>query len=310
VAALSLQTKPMDFNNCGFIDPQAQLAGALAKQDIRQFVAALDSGALADLQDDRHTSIYEKALSTPGCRDFIEACIDHGSQVNYVSRATRSRGRTPSNHSSSSQINKKLDKAAISYAADSRDPGNLAALLKYRPGNKVQVDRKYGQLTPLNSLAKNLTDENAPDVYSCMQLLLDYGASPNIVDQGEFTPLHHVLRKSKVKAGKKELIQLFLDHPELDIDSYRNGEVRRLLQAQFPELKLPEERHTGPEIDIQTLQRTLRDGDETLFEQQFAEYLQNLKGGADNQLNAHQEEYFGLLQESSHSVNCRLRLWA
>nr|NP_611979.1 painless, isoform A [Drosophila melanogaster]Q9W0Y6.1 RecName: Full=Transient receptor potential cation channel protein painless [Drosophila melanogaster]AAF47293.1 painless, isoform A [Drosophila melanogaster]AAP03646.1 painless [Drosophila melanogaster]AAR99141.1 RE03641p [Drosophila melanogaster] len=268
----------MDFNNCGFIDPQAQLAGALAKQDIRQFVAALDSGALADLQDDRHTSIYEKALSTPGCRDFIEACIDHGSQVNY--------------------INKKLDKAAISYAADSRDPGNLAALLKYRPGNKVQVDRKYGQLTPLNSLAKNLTDENAPDVYSCMQLLLDYGASPNIVDQGEFTPLHHVLRKSKVKAGKKELIQLFLDHPELDIDSYRNGEVRRLLQAQFPELKLPEERHTGPEIDIQTLQRTLRDGDETLFEQQFAEYLQNLKGGADNQLNAHQEEYFGLLQES------------
>ncbi|XP_039481261.1 transient receptor potential cation channel protein painless [Drosophila santomea] len=268
----------MDFNSCGFIDPQAQLAGALAKQDIRQFVAALDSGALADLQDDRHTSIYEKALSTPGCRDFIEACIDHGSQVNH--------------------INQKLDKAAVSYAADSRDPGNLAALLKYRPGKQVQVDRKYGQLTPLNSLAKNLTEENAPEVHSCMQLLLDYGASPNIVDQGEFTPLHHVLRKNKVKAGKQQIIQLFLDQPELDIDSYRNGEVRRLLQAQFPELKLPEERHTGPEVDIQTLQRTLRDGDEALFEQQFAEYLQNLKGGADNQLNAHQEEYFALLQDS------------
>ncbi|EDV57095.1 transient receptor potential cation channel protein painless [Drosophila erecta] len=268
----------MDFNNCGFIDPQAQLAGALDKQDIREFVAALDNGALADLQDNRHTSIYEKALSTAGCREFIEACIDHGSQVNH--------------------INQKLDKAAVSYAADSRDPGNLAALLKYRPGKQVQVDRKYGQLTPLNSLAKNLTEENASEVYACMQLLLDYGASPNIVDQGEFTPLHHVLRKSKVKAGKQQLIQLFLDQPELDIDSYRNGEVRRLLQAQFPELKLPEERQTGPEIAIQTLQRTLRDGDESLFEQQFAEYLQNLKGGADNQLNAHQEEYFGLLQES------------
>ncbi|XP_017070205.2 transient receptor potential cation channel protein painless [Drosophila eugracilis] len=268
----------MDFNNCGFIDPQAQLAAGLAKPDIRQFLAALDSGAQADLQDDRHTSIFEKALSTPGCREFIEACIDHGSQVNY--------------------INHKLNKAAVNYAADSRDPGNLAALLKYRPGKKVQVDRKYGQLTPLNSLAKNLSEENASSVLSCMQLLLDYGASPNIVDQGEFTPLHHVLRKSKVKAEKQDLVQLFLNQPDLDIDSYRNGEVRRLLQAQFPELKLPDERQTGPEVDIQTLQRTLRDGDEGLFEQQFAEYLQSHKGMPDNQLNAHQEEYFSLLQES------------
>ncbi|KAH8361025.1 hypothetical protein KR084_008058, partial [Drosophila pseudotakahashii] len=83
------------------------------------------------------------------------------------------------------------------------------------------------------------TEENASAVLSCMQLLLDYGASPNIVDQGEFTPLHHVLRKSKVRAEKQELVQLFLAQPELDIDSYRNGEVRRLLQAQFPELPLP-----------------------------------------------------------------------
>ncbi|KAH8346313.1 hypothetical protein KR084_001791 [Drosophila pseudotakahashii] len=290
----------MDFNNCGFIDPQAQLAESLAQRDIRQFVAALDSGAQADLQDDRHTSIYEKALSTPGCRDFIRACIDHGSQVNYVSRATKSGDRIPANHLVQ-QINQKLNKAAVSYAADSRDPGNLEALLTYRPGKKIQADRKYGQLTPLNSLAKNLTEENASAVLSCMQLLLDYGASPNIVDQGEFTPLHHVLRKSKVRAEKQELVQLFLAQPELDIDSYRNGEVRRLLQAQFPELPLPEERQTGPEIDSQTLHRTLRDGDEGLFEQQFAEYLQSHKdtvGHKDNQLNSHQEEYFSLLQES------------
>ncbi|XP_037713412.1 transient receptor potential cation channel protein painless [Drosophila subpulchrella] len=269
----------MDLNNCGFIDPQAQLSAALAKKDIRQFKAALDCGAQADLQDDRGTSIFEKALSTPGCRDFIEACLDHGSQVNH--------------------INQKLNKAAVNYAADSRDPGNLAALLNPRPGQKVQVDRKYAQLTPLNSLAKNLTEENAPAVLSCMKLLLGNGASPNTVDQSEFTPLHHVLRKSKVKVEKQEFVQLFLAQPELDIDSYRKGEVRRLLQAQYPELTLPEERQTGPEIDIQTLQRTLRDGDEELFEQQLAEYLQSHKDAhKDNQLNTHQEEFFSLLQES------------
>ncbi|XP_016946846.1 transient receptor potential cation channel protein painless [Drosophila biarmipes] len=258
-------------DNCGIIDLQAHLSTALAKQDIRQFTDALDRGAQADLQDDRGANIFEKALSTPGCRDFIEACLDHGSQVNY--------------------INQKLNKAAVNYAADSRDPGNLAALLRPRPGQKVQVDRKYAQLTPLNSLAKNLTEENAAAVLSCMQLMLDYGASPNTVDQGQFTPLHHVLRKSKVQGRKQEIVQLFLAHPELDIDSYRKGEVRRLLQAQFPELPLPEVRQTGPEINSQTLHQTLGE-DEGLFEQQFAEYRQ------DNQLSTHQEEYFSLLQQS------------
>jgi len=210
----------MDLNNCGFIDPQAQLSAALAKQDIRQFKAALDCGAQADLQDDRGTSIFEKALSTPGCRDFIEACLDHGSQVNHVRSVSGSRDLFPTNHISPPQINQKLNKAAVNYAADSRDPGNLAALLSPRPGQKVQVDRKYAQLTPLNSLAKNLTEENAPAVLTCMKLLLGYGASPNTVDQSEFTPLHHVLRKSKVKAEKQEFVQLFLAQPELDIANW------------------------------------------------------------------------------------------
>ncbi|KAH8252678.1 hypothetical protein KR032_001245 [Drosophila birchii] len=268
----------MDLNNCGFVDPQAQLSDALAKRDISRFKAALDSGAQADLQDERHTSIYEKALSTKGCREFIEACIAHGSQVNY--------------------INQKLNKAAVNYAADSRDPGNLAALLQNRHGSKVNVDRKYGQLAPLHSLAKNLSEENALDVRQCMQLLLDYGASPNILDQSDFTPLHHVLRKNKVKAGKQELVELLLRQPMVDIDSYRNGEVRQLLQAQFPQLRLPQQLEKGPELDLQALHRTLRDGDEAQFEQQFAEYHQNIKGLADNQLNTHQEEYLPLLEES------------
>ncbi|XP_022224528.2 transient receptor potential cation channel protein painless [Drosophila obscura] len=266
----------MDLNNCGFIDPQGQLSAALAKRDIREFHTALDNGAQANLPDERHTTLYEKALSTPECAQFIEACLSHGCNVNY--------------------INQKLNKAAISYAADSRDPSNLAVLLRH---GGVQVDRKYGQLTPLNSLAKNLTAENASQVGSCIQLLLEYGASPNVVDQGEFTPLHHVLKNRKIEAGtKQELIRLFLTQPQLDIDSYRNGQVRQMLKDQYPDLQLPEMREAGAEIDCERLLRTLRDGDETQFEQQFAEYHQNLSGNADNQRNANQEEYLSLLVES------------
>ncbi|XP_044248969.2 transient receptor potential cation channel protein painless-like [Drosophila takahashii] len=264
----------MDPYNAAFVEGQDQLATALAKQDIRAFVAALDGGAQADLRDERsYMSIYEQALSTPGCSAFIEACIDHGSPVNHIDR----------NY---------LMKAPLHYAADSKDPGNIAALLKSRPGkDKVWMNRIYIQLTALNSLAKNLTEENAPEVLSCMRLLLEYGASPNMTDHGGITPLHHVLM-SKVE-DQKPFVQLFLANPKLNIDCYRYGEVRRLLQLKFPELPLPVERQG--KIDRNRLEKTLMDGDEDLFEKQFAKFLHSQKGGAV------QEDFFGLLSQSIRS---------
>ncbi|EDV37235.1 uncharacterized protein Dana_GF11530 [Drosophila ananassae] len=270
----------MDLTIGGFLDPQAQLSAALERKQLPQFTSALASGARADRQDERHQSVFEKALSTPGSRDFIDACIAHGSNVNY--------------------INRQNDKAAVNYAADSRDAGNLEALLRHRGGAaKVQVDRKYAQLTPLNSLAKNLNADNAAEVAACMQLLLAYGASPNAIDQSEFTPLHHVLRNKKIpKAAQQELVQLFLAQPLLNIDSYRNGQVRQLLQTQYPELQLPAPQESGQAVDIDQLQRTLRDGEEEQFLQQLTEYQNNLSSSADNQRNANQDEYIALLVES------------
>lgn len=135
-----------------------------------------------------------------------------------------------------------------------------------------------------------------------MQQLLSYGASPNCVDQGEMTPLHHVLRNKKIQAVpaiKQELLQMFLVHPELDIDSYRNGQVRQLLQQQYPDLQLPPQRAAAAdgEIDGERLLRTLRDGDESQFEQLLTEHQLNLSN-MDNQRNAQQEQYMPLLHES------------
>uniref|UniRef100_A0A6P4E4U5 Transient receptor potential cation channel protein painless-like n=1 Tax=Drosophila rhopaloa TaxID=1041015 RepID=A0A6P4E4U5_DRORH len=251
--------------NCGFIDSQAQLKDALFNQDIRLFVAALHSGADANLREwssfhGVFTSIYQMALYTPGCRDFIKACIEHGNK--------------------GEPIDVRLTWEAARFAAESRDPENLKAILKHN----VDVNKMYKKLTPLNSLAKNLSEENASAVLSCMKLLLDKGASPNIPDEREFTPLQNVLRKRMARAQKEELVKLFLSQPELDIDSYRNGEVRRLLQTQFPELTLPEVRQRL-DIDEKRLLRTLTGGDEVLFEQQFAEYLQSHRVMAINDLN-------------------------
>ncbi|KAH8345601.1 hypothetical protein KR084_012939, partial [Drosophila pseudotakahashii] len=265
------------FEDFVFIDPQDKLSTAWANRNIQDFVDALKVGAKPDLRVSCDKSIYQKALSTPDSSRFIEVCIDYGCQINYVSADPVHLLKTP-----------------VSYAVDSKDPGNLAVLLKDRPGIKVDVDRKYGQLTPLSFLARCLKEENALQVLACMRMLLDYGASPNIPDNNERTPLHRVLRKIKVRAKKKELVELFLAHQKLDIDSYCNGEVRRLLEEQFPELAMPEKLQ---KVNGLTLKRTLRDGDEGLFEKQLAKYLQAPKDIMDSQFNT-PHEHFNLLKWS------------
>ncbi|XP_041674060.1 transient receptor potential cation channel protein painless-like [Drosophila eugracilis] len=262
----------MHLKRASYIDPQSQLILSLANQDIQRFVAALKGGARADQQIGLMMNIYEKALSTPGCRSFIRACIDHGCKVNYY--------------------NTRLMKTAVSFAADSIDPGNLEALLAFSPEGKSQVDIKYEYLTPLNSLADNLTEDNASAVLSCMRFLLECGASPNIVDLRNLTPLHKVLRK-KVKAERLELVKLFLAQPDIDIDSFHWGNVRRLLKAEFPELRLPENRKSKMELDIKSLLLTLEDGDDDLFEQQFAVY----KSMPGNLLKTDDWEYINLLKD-------------
>ncbi|KAH8353036.1 hypothetical protein KR084_008412 [Drosophila pseudotakahashii] len=238
----------MELNHIVYIDPQHQLIAALANQDIRQFVDALIRGAKADLQGCLEMNVFEKALSTPGCRKFIESCIAHGCQVNYC--------------------NDKLLKPAISYAADSVDSGNLTALFE-RPGETVDVDVEYAESHPLNSLASQLTEDNALEVLNCMRILLKYGASPNSVDQGDFTPLHHILR-SKVKNARMQLVKLFLDQPGLEIDRYHGGSVRRLLQAEFPEIRLPERNETI--YIFEKLHKAILKDDEDWFVQLIAQH--------------------------------------
>lgn len=64
---------------------QLQLSNALAKGSIREFRIALDMGADPILQDDKHMSIFEKALKTHGCADYVEECLRRGCNSNYVS---------------------------------------------------------------------------------------------------------------------------------------------------------------------------------------------------------------------------------
>ncbi|KAM7344076.1 transient receptor potential cation channel protein painless-like [Cochliomyia hominivorax] len=237
--------KPEEMTNC-LIDPQVKLAKALHNRDIREFRVALSIGANPLASDDRNLNTFEKALQSPGCWEFIRECLKNGCDPNY--------------------INNFYNKTAINFVIDSRDPLNLRELLS-SPG--VKVDYKYSDLTPLNSLAKNLNNENADNVVECMKVLLRYGASPNIPDQREMTPLHNVIKNRKIEDSRKyEIVQMFLSLKNIDIDTYREGELRKILEKEYPLMELPEPK-VDPIIKFHTLISTIRKRDMETFEKLY-----------------------------------------
>ncbi|XP_030569611.1 transient receptor potential cation channel protein painless-like [Drosophila novamexicana] len=199
------------------MDLQQQLGRALEQRDSRGFEEALSLGANPNEHDDRGISIYEKSLSSAGCAEFIRLCLRSGCSVLYM--------------------NQQKQKAAINYAVDSTDSEHVKVLLEHQG---VPVNHKYNDLTPLNALARNLSRENASRTIECIRELLMYGASPNIPDDNDMTPLHRILLNRQIEHQEKEtMVNLFLNVVDIDIDSSCDGEVRQELQEQMPHLVLP-----------------------------------------------------------------------
>lgn len=83
-------TKTGDFSDqqllCISSDPQEELSSALAKRKINLFQRVLDeNNANPELVDEKlQISIFEKCCQTPGCAEFIRACVSWGCNVNKV----------------------------------------------------------------------------------------------------------------------------------------------------------------------------------------------------------------------------------
>lgn len=152
----------------------------------------------------------------------------------------------------------------------------------------VQVDRPYAKLTPLNTLAKKLTAENQNDVFACIKLLLEYGASPNKPDDREITPLNYILKNTKLDSQiKRELVELFTSQQDLDIDNFRDGEVRELLNRDYPEMLI---KLSAVEVSLDRLISLLRNGNEEEFVQQFPKYKARMIEKDNNAKNVQDQE--------------------
>lgn len=120
-------------------------------------------------------------------------------------------------------------------------------------------------LSPLHQLANNLNADNFDSIFTCIKELIDRHANVNIPDKTRTTPML-IIAKSKIPDDMKErIIKYFLENSTVDLDSYRDGEMRYILNAQYPHLRLPEKLSEKRGWDFIRLITALRDGEETEF---------------------------------------------
>lgn len=115
---------------------------------------------------------------------------------------------------------------------------NLSALLR---DPSVDVNARGLMLrTTVNSLAEQITDDNFRQVFPCIKLLIQYGADVNLPDKREVTPITNILKNRRLDIANKEILVKYLlqNVVEVDVDTYRNGEARVLLNKLLPDIEI------------------------------------------------------------------------
>lgn len=144
------------------------------------------------------------------------------------------------------------------------DYNNIAALVNYPTTN---FDVKYEGQTPLNFLSQQITDDDFGTLSECIKLLIKRHADPNIPNQREITPILAIARNEELNEKNKEhLINYFLDYAvNIDLDSFRRGEARKVLSNNFPHLRLPSPSATSDQWNFTKLIQALQNEQEMDF---------------------------------------------
>ncbi|XP_037820859.1 transient receptor potential cation channel protein painless-like [Lucilia sericata] len=226
---------------------EIQLYEAFLKRNICKFCAALEKNENPFKKlPDQDLCVFYQALQTPGCSAFIKESLKAVFHIPkdpyFFYKATK-------------------------FACNSEDPDNFEALCSY----KTVV---YMDLFLLDTLTKKLNNDNVMNLKQFIQYALRFGVSPNIAQQEEITPLHNVIENIHLDyANKWQIIQIFLLYPDIDIDTFRQGEVRNILERDYPNIKLPERITT-----IKSLKNCLKSSNIKRFNLIYSEHLHTNSG--------------------------------
>ncbi len=234
-------------------------------------------------------SIFEKCCQTPGSAEFIRACIEWGCDVNKV--------ESECNIVFVQKIQIKIifefqeneefvNKRPINFAVESADPDNLNVLLE---NPHVRVDNIHEGSTPIQYLASIISDANFDSISKCIKSLIASQANVNIANKRGMTPILTLAKNKKLPSDRNaELLQYFLDSCSVDLDTLRDGEARRVLGKNFPDLILPEKFTGEIEWDFRSLSTSLIEHKEQNFIHGLDKFLEQTSN-TDNRQNVFRE---------------------
>lgn len=163
------------------------------------------------------------------------------------------------------QLNPAHQKRPINFAVESHDHKNIYALLS---DPSVNLDAKYLNRTPINYLCEKITDDDFHEFFLCIKLFVQHFASVNIPNGRGLTPMNTILKNRSLNDVNKETVVTYiLDHvKDVDIDSHRNGEARKLLTSLLLDRELPIiQTQDNKQWSFDQLMLCLRDEKETEF---------------------------------------------
>ncbi|XP_065073185.1 transient receptor potential cation channel protein painless-like [Ochlerotatus camptorhynchus] len=244
-----MRTNNMHLSCC--VDPQLALATSWQERNFESFQDALKKGANPNYRND-HTgfTVFEEVCKRSGSAQFISECLKNVTD----GQMQNDNGMFP-----------------IHFATSSRDPNNIRALLN---NSMIDSDKTYQNRTPLHMLFEKIDDSNWENDYECIKVLLEKGADFNIPNAENRTPLGVFVTSSKnwktnAEFWRKEILVYCLKNAKVDVDMFRNEELRKKIEEYFPDTEIPS---YTMEINMDVLKSLLKPYKDAKFDMGFKLY--------------------------------------
>lgn len=147
-------------------------------------------------------------------------------------------------------------------------------------------------LCPINQLANSLNAENYENIFKCLKELIDRHINVNTPNSEWMTPLLMIANKNMPLYQRECIIKYFLENSSVDLDTYRNGETRLIINRLFPHLALPEKNAEKRNWDFIRLITALRDGEENEFLIGLKKFVNQVSGNDEKLLELFCERFF------------------
>uniref|UniRef100_A0A182P4H0 Ion transport domain-containing protein n=1 Tax=Anopheles epiroticus TaxID=199890 RepID=A0A182P4H0_9DIPT len=234
------------------VEFQLALAASFHANDLSEFRRALRNGANVNLRDrDTRYTVFELACKTPGKKQFIQACMNHGAAV--------------------SEKNPETSEYPIHLAALSFDTENLSELLN---APRILVDQKFEDRTALFLLFEQIDSDNWKEVFGCIKLLLKYYADINATDENSVSPIA-LLVTGGSDPWRKEILDYCLQNYSVNVD-FRRKQARKAIEKNFPGTIIPE--IDMEHVTVEVLRNKLSSATEQEFLEAFEKYCEQNNG--------------------------------